>query len=96
MKKATITVGVREFRERLAAFLGSDVPVMVTHHGETVGVYIPVAKRPRTPDVGDLKAAADRLAEQLREMGVTEEELVESFKQFRRRPKSVARASSSL
>jgi hypothetical protein len=94
MKTASIKVGVREFRERIASFLESDVPVAVTRHGETVGIYVPMEKRTRTAGTGELKQAADRLAEALRD--VDEEELVEDFKRFRRRPKKVARASSSL
>src|SRR5882724_9237597 len=58
-----IKVGVREFRERIASFLESDTPVAVTRHGQTVGIYIPTRrKRPKTAEVADLKAAADRLA----------------------------------
>ena len=58
LMKRTIKVGVKEFRERIAAFLVSDVPVAVTRHGETLGIYIPMGKRPSAADVGDLKAAA--------------------------------------
>lgn len=32
-----IKVGVREFREQIARFLGSDTPVAVTRRGETLG-----------------------------------------------------------
>jgi hypothetical protein len=94
MKRTSIKVGVKEFRERIAAFLESDVPVAVTRHGETLGIYVPMGKRPRTADVGELRAAADRLAVELRD--VDEEELAKDFKQFRRRPKKVAHAAQSL
>ena len=87
---ATIKVGVREFRERIASFLESDTPVAVTRRGETLGVYVPTRrKRPKTADVSELKAAADRLAKALAD--VDEEELIAEFKELRRRGKGRAR-----
>ncbi len=87
---ATLRVGVREFRERIASFLESETPVAVTRRGETLGVYVPTRrKRPKTADVAELKAAADRLAEVLAD--VDEEALVTEFKQLRRRGKGTVR-----
>jgi len=86
----TVKVGVREFRERIASFLESDIPVAVTRRGETLGVYIPTRrKRPKSADLSELKAAADRLAEALAD--VEEESLVTEFKQLRRREKGAVR-----
>lgn len=83
-------VGVREFRERIASFLESDTPVAVTRRGETLGVYVPTRrKRPRTADISELKAAADRLAKTLAD--INEDELIADFKQLRRRGKTAAR-----
>ncbi len=83
---SAIKVGVREFRERIASFLESDAPVAVTRRGETLGVYVPTRrKQPKTADLSELKAAADRLAKALAD--VDEEELVSDFKQLRRRGK---------
>jgi hypothetical protein len=80
----TIKVGVRQFRERVASFLESDIPVAVTRRGETLGVYVPTRrKRARTANLSELKAAADRLAEALAD--VDEEQLVTEFKALRRR-----------
>lgn len=80
---STIKVGVREFRERMAAFLEADTAVAVTRHGETIGVYIPTRrKRPKRADVTELKAAAERLSELLAD--VDEEEVVKEFKERRR------------
>ena len=57
----TIKVGVRQFRERIATFLESDIPVAVTRRGETLGVYVPTRlKRAKTANLSELKAAADR------------------------------------
>jgi hypothetical protein len=87
---ATLKVGVREFRERIASFLESDTPVAVTRRGETLGVYVPTRrKRPKSADLSELKAAADRLAEALTD--VDEAALVTEFKQLRRRKKGAVR-----
>jgi hypothetical protein len=84
---ATIKVGVREFRERIAAFLESDIPVAVTRRGETLGVYVPTPRRrPSTAEISELKAAADRLAGALAD--ADEEEIVADFKKLRRGKRS--------
>jgi PHD/YefM family antitoxin component YafN of YafNO toxin-antitoxin module len=86
----TIKVGVRQFRERIATFLESDIPVAVTRRGETLGVYVPTRlKRAKTANLSELKAAADRLAEALAD--VDEDEWGTEFKASRRRGKSVTR-----
>ena len=85
-----IKVGVREFRERIASFLESDTPVAITRHGETLGIYVPTrSKHPKTADISELRAAADRLSEALAD--VDEEELMAEFKHLRRRGKGVSR-----
>jgi hypothetical protein len=85
-----IKVGVREFREQIASFLESDMPVAVTRRGETLGVYVPTPRKSARPaEIADLKEAADRLAAALRD--VDEEEMVAEFKQLRRRGKAAAR-----
>jgi hypothetical protein len=85
-----IKVGVREFREQFARYLESDTPVAVTRRGETLGVYVPTPRRQIRPaDLGDLRAAADRLAQTLAD--VDEEEIVAEFKQLRRHGKAAAR-----
>jgi len=86
----TLKVGVREFRERISTFLESDTPVAVTRRGETVGVYVPTRrKQVKTAELGDLKAAADRLAETLAD--IDEDEIVSEFKQARRRGRNGGR-----
>lgn len=79
-----IRVGVREFREQIARFLESDMPVAVTRRGETLGVYVPTPRpQVKAADLAELKAAADRLAEAL--AGVSEDEVVAEFKKMRAR-----------
>jgi len=85
-----IKVGVREFREQMARFLESDTPVAVTRRGETIGVYVPTPrKRVTTAESGELKAAADRLAAALADVG--EEEIAADFKEWRRNKKHLVR-----
>lgn len=87
---ATIKVGVREFRERIASFLESDTPVAVTRRGETLGIYVPTRrKRRKSADISELKAASGRLAKALAD--VDEEEFVAEFQEFRRRNRKSAR-----
>jgi hypothetical protein len=82
-------VGVREFREKISSFLESDTPVAVTRRGETLGVYVPTRRRPKSAELSELRAAADRLADALSD--VDEEELVTEFKQARRHAKTAKR-----
>lgn len=84
---SAIKVGVREFRERIASFLESDRPVAVTRRGETLGVYVPTRrKRPKTAELSELKAAADRLAKALAD--VDEEDFAAEFNKLRRAGKA--------
>jgi hypothetical protein len=81
-----IKVGVCEFRKPIAPHLESDTPVAVTRRGETLGIYVPTPRKAiKSAEPAELKAAADRLAEELAD--VNEEEFVAEFKQLRRRGK---------
>ena len=85
-----VKVGVREFREQIARYLESDTPVAVTRRGETLGVYVPTPRKGvKSADLGELKAAAERLAAAL--AGMSEEGVSADFKEWRRRKKAVAR-----
>ena len=82
-----IKIGVREFREHIARFLESDTPVAVTRRGETLGVYVPTPRKSiKSADMGELRAAADRLAKALSDLD--EEEIVAEFKQLRQKRKA--------
>jgi len=84
-----VKVGVREFREQIARYLESDTPVAVTRRGETLGVYVPTPRKAvKSADLGELKAAADRLAAAL--AGMSEEGVAADFKEWRRRRKKAA------
>ncbi len=80
----TLKVGIREFREKLANYLlESDVPVAITRHGDTVGYYIPARRKRAEADRAALKEAASRLQAALAAEGISEEEILKDFKQWR-------------
>ena len=69
----------------LAAFLESSEPVAVTRHGEIVGYYVPTRRSKEASDLAALRLVWAKLDALLAASGVSEEELVEDFKQVRRR-----------
>ena len=74
-------VGIREFRERLATFLEASGPVAITRHGETVGYYIPARPSKDAAHFAALRRAAEQLDALLAAKRVTEDELVNDFKE---------------
>ena len=80
----TQRVGVRELREKLTSFLESTVPIEVTRHGQTIGFFIPIPRRPGKAEREVLLEAGKRLDEELVRLGLKEDELLEEFKQWRR------------
>ena len=84
--KETVRVGIREFRENLATYLlESDMPVVVTRHGDTVGYYIPARKTRTDADREALREAAQQLQKMLRAEGLSEDEIVSDFARWRTR-----------
>ena len=80
----TLKVGIREFRDKLASYLlETDVPVAITRHGDTVGYYIPARRKRTEADRAALKEAASRLQAVLVSEGISEDELLKDFKQWR-------------
>lgn len=81
----TIRVGIREFREKLASYLlEAESPVAITRHGDTVGYYIPARRRRAEAERAALKEAASRLHKALAAEGMSEDEVIEDFKHWRR------------
>lgn len=87
----TQKVGVREFRENLTTFLEASGPVAITRHGETVGYYIPAHANRDSANLAALRKAAAQLDALLAASGVTEDELVNDFKEARHRSRRKAR-----
>jgi PHD/YefM family antitoxin component YafN of YafNO toxin-antitoxin module len=80
----TLKVGIREFREKLARYLlEAEVPVAITRHGDTVGYYIPARRKRSEAERTALKEAAVRLQQVLTAEGISEEEILTDFKQWR-------------
>lgn len=78
------TVGIREFREKLADYLESSAPVAITRHGETIGFYVPARRKRTEEEKAALHDAAERLHKMLVERGITEDELVAEFDRRRK------------
>ncbi len=79
----TQRIGVRELREKLSTLLDSSEPVEVTRHGQTIGFYIPIPKRPGQAEREALLEAGKKLDEELIRLGLKEDDLLEEFKHWR-------------
>jgi antitoxin (DNA-binding transcriptional repressor) of toxin-antitoxin stability system len=77
------TVGIREFRARLADFLlKSDKPVAVTRHGATVGYFIPARAARADQHRASLREAAVKMDSMLKKARFGEKDLDEVAKEF--------------
>ena len=86
-----IKIGIREFRENLADYLESNQPLAITRHGETLGFYIPAQKRSRKAQLEAMRAAAKELDDMIASWGVSEDELMDEYKQIRRSAREAKR-----
>ncbi len=81
----TLKVGIREFREKLATYLlETDQTVAITRHGDTVGYFIPARRKRTDAEKAAFQEAALRLQKEMAAAGVTEDEIIEDFKRWRR------------
>ena len=80
----TEKIGIREFRENLAGYLEGGRPLAITRHGETLGFFIPARKRDRKAEVDAMRAAAKELDAMIASWGVSEDELLDEYKEIRR------------
>ncbi len=77
-------VGIREFRDKLSSYLlESDAPVAITRHGDTVGYYIPARRRRSESEREWLRHVATHMQKMLADKGVSEEEVVADYKNWR-------------
>jgi PHD/YefM family antitoxin component YafN of YafNO toxin-antitoxin module len=80
----TLRIGIREFRDKLSTYLlGSDAPMAITRHGDTVGYYIPARRKRSDSERAALKEASAHWQNILAAKGISEEEALEDFKQRR-------------
>lgn len=83
-----LKVGMREFRDKLATYLlESESPVAITRHGDTVGYFIPARRKRSDADKEALREAATHWQKVLDAEGISEDEAVASFKEWRTRQK---------
>ena len=80
--------GIRELRAKTAVLLGTGEPLLVTKHGKVSGVYVPLDEPDRLPD--DLRrelteVVGKHLAKALERKGVTDRDVKEDFRAYRRR-----------
>lgn len=82
---STQSVGIREFRDNLATYLlTADKPLAITRHGDTIGFYLPVRRKPSDAEKKALAEAHARLQVEMAAAGVTEDDIVEEFKRLRK------------
>ncbi len=80
----TQKVGIREFRDKLASYvLDSEVPLAITKHGDTVGVYIPTRRKPTEAEKTSFAKATAALHESLVKAGATENDILDDFRKSR-------------
>lgn len=80
----TQRIGVRELREKFSLILESSETIEITKHGQTIGFFIPIPKRPGQAQRDALLEAGRRMDEELIRLGLKEDELLEEFRQWRR------------
>jgi antitoxin (DNA-binding transcriptional repressor) of toxin-antitoxin stability system len=76
-------VNVREFRNNMSKYMGKTTPFAVTRHGQTVGYYIPARSTPSEAERLSLQKASEALDAMLTQQGITEDELVQEFRDLR-------------
>jgi antitoxin (DNA-binding transcriptional repressor) of toxin-antitoxin stability system len=75
---------MRELREKLSEYLESTVPIEVTRHGQTIGFYIPIPKKPSQSERDAMLEAGRRMQEELARLGISEDEVVADFQKWRK------------
>ncbi len=80
----SLRIGMRELREKLSEYLESTVPIEVTRHGQTIGFYIPIPKKPSQSERDSLLEAGRRMQEELARLGISEDEVVADFQKWRK------------
>jgi PHD/YefM family antitoxin component YafN of YafNO toxin-antitoxin module len=81
----TQSVGIREFRDKLATYLlETDAALAITRHGDTIGYYLPTRRKRSEAERAALEVASTRLHEAMAAKGVTEDEILEDFKRWRK------------
>ena len=77
-------IGVREFKRNLAKYIDAVAPIAIIRHGQIVGYFIPAQPKPTEAEIAGLQRAAARLDLVLQEHDLSEDILVEEFRQLRK------------
>lgn len=84
MATKTQQVGIREFRENLSSYLlNADGPLAIMRHGDMVGYYLPVRRKRTEAERAALQQSAAKLQKEMEIAGLTEEDILRDFKQWR-------------
>src|SRR4051794_38727442 len=92
----TKKIGVRQFRENFANYLGKvDQPIAITRHQDIVGYYIPARPRRTEDEKVALREAVAKLHEILDEKGISAEEVFQQLKSVREKGAAAAREAGA-
>ena len=81
----TQSIGIREFRDHLATYLlESEGPLAITRPGDTIGYYLPTRRKRSEAEKKAIEEAGVRMQEMMKAADVTEDEILEDFKRWRR------------
>lgn len=80
----TEKVGIREFRQNIGKYVNSTEPIAISRHGQTVGYFVPVHKKPSKADLEAFMAAALKVENLLSEHSIDEEDLMQEFERLRK------------
>lgn len=79
------SIGIREFRQNIHKYTATgQEPLAITSHGRAIGYYIPAQPSPTKVDFEALQNAAQKLQTLMKNIGITEDEVVEEFKALRK------------
>ena len=73
-------VGIRELRAQLASHLESAIPIAVTRHDRTIGLYVPLPKLGNLDDRERLLEAGLLMQAEQERLGLPEEGISADFK----------------
>jgi hypothetical protein len=76
-------IGIKEFWEHFAQHLSGDTPLAITHHGLTIGYYIPMHQSVSATDLQTLEDATQRLQALLETRGIDPEDLINDYTTLR-------------
>ena len=77
-------VEVQEFSSNIGKYIDSAEPIEVSHHGQTVGYFVPAHKKSDRADLEAFMISARKVEALLSDRKIDEEELVREFKQMRK------------